>query len=130
MGALLEPPPYTPPPMLSPNRRGSGLFSSIARFRRPPRTATSHLHVATATGVVSTFTGATTATTVHKAPVFTTPVAPHISSPGPPKSAPAFVKNLVDFSSGVSFHEREKCGLFVVEHATSNLSFSPSPFRP
>ncbi|KAL5972194.1 hypothetical protein TSMEX_000062 [Taenia solium] len=99
LGALLEPPPYTPPPMLSPNRRGSGLFSSIARFRRPPRTATSHLRVATATGAVSTFTGATTATTVHKTSVFATHVAIHVSSPSPPKSAPAFVKNLVDFSS-------------------------------
>ncbi|VDL16563.1 unnamed protein product [Hymenolepis diminuta] len=38
---ILESLPYTPPPMLSPNRRGSGLFSSmIARSRRPPRTAT------------------------------------------------------------------------------------------
>uniref|UniRef100_A0A158RA85 C2H2-type domain-containing protein n=1 Tax=Taenia asiatica TaxID=60517 RepID=A0A158RA85_TAEAS len=99
LGALLEPPPYTPPPMLSPNRRGSGLFSSIARFRRPPRTATSHLRVATAAGAVSTFTGAATATTVHKTSVFATHVALHVSSPGPPKSAPAFVKNLADFSS-------------------------------
>ncbi|KER26862.1 hypothetical protein T265_05994 [Opisthorchis viverrini] len=27
-----SPPPYTPPPMLSPNRRGSGLFSSLTRW--------------------------------------------------------------------------------------------------
>ncbi|KAL5105104.1 hypothetical protein TcWFU_001554 [Taenia crassiceps] len=99
LGSLLEPPPYTPPPMLSPNRRGSGLFSSIARFRRPPRTVTSHLRFATTAGAVSIFTGATTATAVHKTSVFATPAAPHVSSPGPPKSAPAFVKNLVDFSS-------------------------------
>uniref|UniRef100_A0A158QHK5 C2H2-type domain-containing protein n=1 Tax=Rodentolepis nana TaxID=102285 RepID=A0A158QHK5_RODNA len=41
LNGMLESLPYTPPPMLSPNRRGSGLFSSmIARSRRPPRTAT------------------------------------------------------------------------------------------
>nr|CDS20932.1 zinc finger protein 541 [Echinococcus granulosus] len=99
LGTLLEPPPYTPPPMLSPNRRGSGLFSSIARFKRLPRTATSQLRVSTTTGAVGTSSCATTAARVHKTSVFAASVAVHISPPGPPKSAPAFVKNLFDISS-------------------------------
>ena len=118
LSTLLEPPPYTPPPMLSPNRRGSGLFSSIARSRRPPRTATSNLRtVSTATGSVAiaptssdlevakinrnTSGAACTAVSTRKRAILS----------GSPKSAPAFVKNSVYFSevSALAFTKLSKC---------------------
>ncbi|CAH8428954.1 unnamed protein product [Heterobilharzia americana] len=34
-----SPPPYTPPPMLSPNRQGSGLFASLSRWSTTPTTS-------------------------------------------------------------------------------------------
>uniref|UniRef100_A0A5K3EY32 C2H2-type domain-containing protein n=1 Tax=Mesocestoides corti TaxID=53468 RepID=A0A5K3EY32_MESCO len=83
LSGLLEPPPYTPPPMLSPNRRGSGLFSSIARNRRT-------LAICSAAAAVGTFRPRNTPVPIRRA------------SPAPPKSAPAFVKNASYFSQDIN----------------------------